>query len=111
MSSSSIPGTYNVYGYITCGDRIFTVKDTISLLFNLNNNQVNFEGGVLNIHSAHMDIEIKRKDSSKWSFNAAIAGEPDTIYSIVKNLAQHLSWRRISSTYEIYNDEFECINE
>jgi hypothetical protein len=57
-----------------------------------------------------MEAEIKRKDSKRWSVNAAIPGDPYQVSDVIKQIAQQLYWNGIGSIYEIYNDSFECVD-
>ncbi len=109
MSISPVPATYNVYGYIDCGDKITAVRKVLIRALGINDNCALLDKGILKIESPRIEAEIKRKEATKWSVNAAIAGGSESAITTVNTLAKQLSWNGISSTYEVYNDEFECI--
>ena len=109
MNSSSIPASINVYGYIFCNGKIESIKVGLIRAFALDEKLIVIKNGVISVNSPILEIEIKGKESDRWSINAAIEGEDSTVLSKVNELALQLSWEGIESVYEVYNDEFECI--
>jgi hypothetical protein len=44
-----------------------------------------------------------------WSFNGAVAGTPDEIFSALLPIVQHLGWAGFSATFEIYDANFRFV--
>lgn len=109
MNEQSLPILDNVYGYILCGNKINLVKEIIIRVFNLNDDSISFKQGVLTINTPEIEMVIKRKDSKKWSVNAAISGDESNVIKILESISLQLSWNGIESVYELYDDEFNCI--
>jgi hypothetical protein len=65
--------------------------------------------GVLKVESISMEAEINRKDSKRWSLNAAIPGDPNQVTDVINQIAQQLYWNGIGSVFEVYNDSFEKV--
>jgi hypothetical protein len=110
MKTYTLPDTYNVYGYISCGDKIAVVKDLFLRTYGLSSESVILLQGVLKVESISMEAEINRKDSKRWSLNAAIPGDPNQVTDVINQIAQQLYWNGIGSVFEVYNDSFECVD-
>lgn len=109
MNELTIPPTYNVYGYIFCDGKIMLAKDVIIRAFNLNEKNMTFDNGVLCINASFLEIEVTKKDLKKWSIKAAIAGNNEMVFELIKALSEQLNRQNIQSTFEIYDDDFNCI--
>jgi hypothetical protein len=114
----SIPECNNVYGQLRCPLNLEDVADLLRYRIGLSPQQIwvirsQFDGvQKLRIETDVAEFETtKKNEEDLYFFNGAVGGNPDEVSEYVKTLHKILLQGGYQSSFEVYDRDFNCIQE
>jgi hypothetical protein len=115
---SVLPPVNNVYGYLYSKTGLQEVAKLLRSHLGLTEEEIliyksRFDGNeTLKIRLKACEFETQSlKEGNKWLFNGAVAGDIDSIEATLKTLSDPLHWAGYETSFEIYDENFDCISE